>query len=110
MLHARSDAGEDQSGAQARKSARESHHQISRCRNEGRQRQRRARTEPGDQPVARDLQAAHRAIVEGPNYCETGIRQAELRLPDRQQRIEQIRITVVQQMGEARSGETTSLR
>jgi hypothetical protein len=75
MLHARSDPGEDQASAQAEKSGWKGHHQISRCRDEGRQRQRCARAEPGDQPVARDLQAAHRAVV------------AELRLPDRQQRI-----------------------
>ena len=78
MLHARSDSGQDQAGAQARKSAWKGHHQISRCRDESRQRQRHPWTEPGNQPVARNLQAAHGAIIERPNRRETGIRKAEL--------------------------------
>jgi hypothetical protein len=101
VLHARSDAGDDQSNAEARKSAWKGHHQISRSRHESRQRQRHAWTEPGDQPVARNLQATHGAIIEGPNHRETGVRESELRLPDRQQSIKLIRVAVVQQMSEA---------
>ena len=78
MLNARADAGEHQASAQPRKSKRQRHDQIARCRDQGCQRQCGTWAQPGDQPAARDLQAAHRAVVERPNHRETGIRQPEV--------------------------------
>jgi hypothetical protein len=86
MLHARSDASEDQANAEARKSARKGHHQTSRCRDESRQCQRQAWTEPGNQPVARNLQPAHGAIVEGPDHRQT--RHKRGRTPTARQAVE----------------------
>ncbi len=54
----------------------------------------------GDRP-GRDLEPGHRPDIERAQQTNRGVVEAELRLPQRQQHVEQIGIAVVQDMGAA---------
>ena len=110
MLHARSDAREDQADAETRKSEGKGDDQISGGGDKGRQRQGDAGAELGREPVGGNLQAAHGPAVERPHQRQAGVGQTELRLPDRQKRIELVGVTVMEEMGEARACEVAPLR
>ena len=89
---------------------REGDDQIAGGRDESRERQGGARAELGGEPVGGHLQAAHGPAIERPDERQPGVGQTELRLPDRQKRIELIGVAVMQEMGEAGAREVAALR
>jgi hypothetical protein len=102
VLDARPDAGGDKADAKSRKAERQRHNRQAGRGDEGRRDQRRAWGEAAEEPVGRDLEAAHRPVIERTNDGEPGIGQTELRLPQGQECVEAVGIVVMERMSETR--------
>ena len=109
MLDTRSYSGQYEAHAQSGKPEWQGHHQKAQRGDDCRQDQGCSRADPSDHAVARYLQAAHGSVVEGSDRREAGVRQAELRLPYRQQRVELVRVTIVENVREAGADHITAL-
>ncbi len=101
MLHARSEAGEHQTGTERDEPARQAHHDVARGRDQRRSDQHGPAAAPTRPAVAGHLKTAHRAVVEAAQHREGSVVEPELPLPDREQHVDQVRAAVVHQVDEA---------
>jgi hypothetical protein len=109
MLHARAAAGEQQCHDQRAKTVAEAGGEKSRCRDRGARGKRDLAAEPLGDEAGRQLQPRHRADIERAQQADLGVAEPELRLPDRQQHIEQVGVAIVQRVHARRSDQRAAL-
>lgn len=109
MLHARSDAGEQQTCTERGETARQAQHQVARGYDQRRSDQRAPAAKSTCQAVSGHLEAAHGALVETAQHRQSCVVQAELSLPDWKQHVDQLRGAVMHQMGNARLQQSAPL-
>ena len=101
MLNARTETADDEGGGQHRKTGAGAGEEIADAGERGTGRQQRRAADTLGELTSGDLKPGHRPGIEGAQNADLGIAKAKLRLPQRQQHIEQIGKAVVQRVGAA---------
>ncbi len=102
VLRAAAGAAEQEADSEPDEAARGAGDRVAGRTEQRAENQHRAGAEHPGEPARRHLQGRQGAIVEGPQEGQGDVVEAELRLPDRQQHVDQVRVAVVQGVVEAR--------